>query len=193
MMLSTFDYAVLVALYMLVSLQGGQLLKNLKLNKIAGNLPMNSNSANALLLGLLFVVILYVVNVFSRQVANYDFTLPPKVRKARAARQAGFGGVATRGAEAYAEAQPTLLESIFGDEGVDQKAAKAVKTRVLEERKKARKQAAKARKAAAKARQAAAEAEKEANKAAAKAATAVREAQRVESAKAEAIGYHNFF
>ena len=63
-MLSTFDYAVLVALYMLVSLQGGQLLKRIKFKR--------GNSTNALLLGLLFIGLLYVVNVFSRQVASYN-------------------------------------------------------------------------------------------------------------------------
>ena len=66
-MMSIKDYAVLVALYMIVSLQGRNLLKGLKLNKF-----VKANSAqDALVHGLVFIGLLYLVGMLSRKVAGY--------------------------------------------------------------------------------------------------------------------------
>ena len=61
------DYAVLVALYMIVSLQGRNLLKGLKLNKF-----VKANSVqDALVHGIVFIGLLYIVGMLSRRVAMY--------------------------------------------------------------------------------------------------------------------------
>jgi hypothetical protein len=67
-MMSVKDYAVLVALYMIVSLQGKNLLKGLKLNKL-----VKANSTqDALVHGIVFIGLLYLVGMLTKRVANYN-------------------------------------------------------------------------------------------------------------------------
>lgn len=67
-MMSIKDNAVLIALYMVVSIQGRNLLKGLKLNKM-----VKANSVqDALVHGLVFVGLLYLVGMLSRKVTGYN-------------------------------------------------------------------------------------------------------------------------
>ena len=58
------DYAVLVALYMVVSLQGKNILKNFKLQR--------GSTQDALAHGIVFIGLLYLVGILSRRVAMYS-------------------------------------------------------------------------------------------------------------------------
>ena len=65
--MSTYDYAVLVALYMIVSLQGRNLLKSLKL----GRYVQSGTATDALVHGVVFIGLLYLVGMLSKRVAMY--------------------------------------------------------------------------------------------------------------------------
>ena len=87
MHLSVFDYTVLVVLYMLVSLRGDQMLRLVKFNKLANALPFDRASSSALLHGLLFVALIFLIGVFSRKVATYATKVPQKKEKKKKPRR----------------------------------------------------------------------------------------------------------
>ena len=65
--MSTYDYTVLVALYMIVSLQGRNLLKSLKLSRYV----QSGTATDALVHGVVFIGLLYLVGILSKRVAMY--------------------------------------------------------------------------------------------------------------------------
>ena len=101
--MSTYDYAVLVALYMIVSLQGKNILKNFKLQR--------GSTTDALAHGVVFIGLLYLVGILSRRVATYNFNKRDYDEYCRPDENGELNPVPDKGEECYQDYREKKKES----------------------------------------------------------------------------------
>ena len=70
MQLRFFDYLVFIVAFMFVSLRGGKVLGELKLNKLGNAIPLNRSGSSALLHGLLFIAVIAIINGIASSIAG---------------------------------------------------------------------------------------------------------------------------